>query len=290
MQTHDRSDQRRGRKPREEEEEQERRRRRNYAPGRRVKRSQLRSVEQQQTVEGEDRRLPLSSSATYLLTHFDFPVLCLLTSGQWQLGKVHSTSREDARVMLSDGKVLTMPKGTVLPANLNILEDTDDLVQLSFLNEPSTKAGPILLAMNPFKGAEVRGNELVAGYGKKPKVSPVIYYWAKDAFIAMMNDEVNQSVIIRKQGCQIIVKNNYNVSRDVIHNGFLRVQLLSNVMWMQLCLKPKTLFSHCSVKEAEEALGLREALEWVHNEGNQHVQFESDSLSVIQELTQTAKQ
>ncbi|KAK9107166.1 hypothetical protein Syun_023177 [Stephania yunnanensis] len=33
--------------------------------------------------------------------------------------------------------VLTMPKVTVLPANPNILEDTDDLVQLSFLNEPS---------------------------------------------------------------------------------------------------------------------------------------------------------
>ncbi|KAK9169219.1 hypothetical protein Syun_001359 [Stephania yunnanensis] len=101
--------------------------------------------------------------------------------------KVHSTSGEDARVMLSDGKVLTMPKGTVLPVNPNILEDTDDLVQLSFLNEPSvlhnlccsysqsksyTKVGSILLAMNPFKGAEVCGNELVSGCGKKLKVSP----------------------------------------------------------------------------------------------------------------------
>ncbi|KAK9093414.1 hypothetical protein Syun_028325 [Stephania yunnanensis] len=96
-----------------------------------------------------------------------------------------------------------MSNGTVLPANLNILEDNDDLVQLSFLNEPSvlhnlccrysqstsyTKAGPVLLAMNPFKGVEVRGNELVSGCGKKPRVSPRIYYWAKDAFIAMMNN------------------------------------------------------------------------------------------------------
>ncbi|KAK9147728.1 hypothetical protein Scep_006485 [Stephania cephalantha] len=37
MQTHDRSDQRRGRKPREEEEEKERRRRRSDAPGRRAR-------------------------------------------------------------------------------------------------------------------------------------------------------------------------------------------------------------------------------------------------------------
>ncbi|KAK9088359.1 hypothetical protein Scep_027441 [Stephania cephalantha] len=51
-----------------------------------------------------------------------------------------------------------------------------------------TKAGPVLLAMNPFKGVEVRGNELVSGCGKKPRVSPRIYYWAKDAFIAMMNN------------------------------------------------------------------------------------------------------
>ncbi|KAK9128511.1 hypothetical protein Syun_017308 [Stephania yunnanensis] len=50
--------------------------------------------------------------------------------------------------------------------------------------------------MNPFKGVEVRGNKLVSGCGKKPRVFPDIYYWAKDAFIAMMNDEVNQSVII----------------------------------------------------------------------------------------------
>ncbi|KAK9087338.1 hypothetical protein Syun_029732 [Stephania yunnanensis] len=55
--------------------------------------------------------------------------------------------------------VLTMPKGTVLPANPNILEDTDDLA----------KAGSVLLAMNPFKGAEVRGNELVSSCRKKPK-------------------------------------------------------------------------------------------------------------------------
>ncbi|KAK9089196.1 hypothetical protein Scep_028278 [Stephania cephalantha] len=37
MQTHDRSDQRRGRKPREEEEENERRRRRSDVPGRRAR-------------------------------------------------------------------------------------------------------------------------------------------------------------------------------------------------------------------------------------------------------------
>ncbi|KAK9149020.1 hypothetical protein Scep_007777 [Stephania cephalantha] len=111
--------------------------------------------------------------------------------------------------MLSDDIVgFDNAKGTVLPANPNILEDTDDLVQLSFLNEPSvlhnlccrysqsksyTKARPILLAMNLFKGVEVCGNELVSGCRKKPRVSPDIYYWAKDAFIAMMNDEVNQS-------------------------------------------------------------------------------------------------
>ncbi|KAK9121154.1 hypothetical protein Syun_018771 [Stephania yunnanensis] len=34
-------------------------------------------------------------------------------------------------------QVSTMLKGTILPANPNILEDIDDLVQLSFLNEPS---------------------------------------------------------------------------------------------------------------------------------------------------------
>ncbi|KAK9162439.1 hypothetical protein Syun_003341 [Stephania yunnanensis] len=73
-----------------------------------------------------------------------------------------------------DGKVLTMPKGTVLPANPNILEDTDDLIQLSFLNELS-----VLYNL----WAEIRGNELVSGCGKKPRVSLKIYYWAKGKLI-----------------------------------------------------------------------------------------------------------
>ncbi|KAK9162440.1 hypothetical protein Syun_003342 [Stephania yunnanensis] len=79
----------------------------------------------------------LMDSHIEVLSTIDFPVWCLFTSGQRQLGKVHSTSGEDARVMILDGKVLTMPKGTILPANPNILKDTDDLVQLSFLNELS---------------------------------------------------------------------------------------------------------------------------------------------------------
>ncbi|KAK9169461.1 hypothetical protein Syun_001601 [Stephania yunnanensis] len=58
----------------------------------------------------------------------------------------HDKSRKDSIAMTSSkqgysthpmNNVLTMPKGTILPANPNILEDTNDLVQLSFLNEPS---------------------------------------------------------------------------------------------------------------------------------------------------------
>ncbi|KAK9150809.1 hypothetical protein Syun_009118 [Stephania yunnanensis] len=57
----------------------------------------------------------------------------------------------------------------------------------SIILDARTKIGPVLLAMNPFKDVEVCGNELVAGCRKKPRVSHDIFYWAQNAFIAMMN-------------------------------------------------------------------------------------------------------
>ncbi|KAL4391033.1 hypothetical protein AHAS_Ahas03G0204600 [Arachis hypogaea] len=66
----------------------------------------------------------------------------------------------------------------LLPANPNILEGVDDLIQLSYLNEPSvlynlkshyaqdliylrSKAGPVLIALNPLKDVQIYGSEYV---------------------------------------------------------------------------------------------------------------------------------
>ncbi|KAK9093194.1 hypothetical protein Syun_028105 [Stephania yunnanensis] len=164
-----------------------------------------------------------------------------------------------------------MPKGTVLPANPNFLEDPDDLVQLSFMNELSvlhnlycrysqsksyTKAGPVLLAMSPF--AEVRGNELVSGCGKKPRVSPDIYYWAKDAFIAMMNEKVMVECLTNLGGgsaleeklrhTHVILEDlgNAKTSKEANFSQFMRVIQLAkeersfHIMWVVIAVVEAT--------------------------------------------------
>lgn len=95
---------------------------------------------------------------------------CWLPNGQWELAKIQSVSGEDVIICLLDGEVstyllslespllslcrlllgrltciyicchnqvVTVSTKDILPVNPNILEGVDDLLQLSYLNEPS---------------------------------------------------------------------------------------------------------------------------------------------------------
>lgn len=139
------------------------------------------------------------------------PVWCRLPSGQWESGTVQSTTGEEALVLLSDGSVVKVSTGEILPANPDVLVGVDDLIQLSYLNEPSvvhnlqyryshdiiySKAGPLLIAVNPFKDVPIYGNDFVTAYSQKVKDSPHVYAIADIAYDEMMRDEVNQSIII----------------------------------------------------------------------------------------------
>uniref|UniRef100_A0A0V0IZB4 Putative ovule protein n=1 Tax=Solanum chacoense TaxID=4108 RepID=A0A0V0IZB4_SOLCH len=138
-------------------------------------------------------------------------VWCHLKNRQWEPGQVQSTSGDKASVLLSDGSVVAVPVEELLPANPDILQGVDDLIQLCYLNEPSvlhnlqyryaqdriyTKAGPVLIAVNPFKEIQLYGSKLVTAYKKKLLDSPHIYSIAETAYSQMMEDEVNQSIII----------------------------------------------------------------------------------------------
>lgn len=124
-----------------------------------------------------------------------------------------------------------MARTELLPANPDILEGVDDLIQLSYLNEPSvlhnlqfrysqdliyvccpplqlvfqelgdylciliyaacafcmqSKAGPILIALNPFKDVEIYGNEYVSAYRKKSLDSPHVYAMVDAAYNEMI--------------------------------------------------------------------------------------------------------
>ncbi|MCD7464261.1 hypothetical protein HAX54_052361 [Datura stramonium] len=138
-------------------------------------------------------------------------VWCRPENRQLEPGQVQSISGDKASVLLSDGSVVAVPVGELLPANPDILQGVDDLIQLCYLNEPSvlhnlqyryaqdriyTKAGPVLIAVNPFKEIQLYGNKLVTAYRQKLLDSPHIYSIAETAYSQMMEDEINQSIII----------------------------------------------------------------------------------------------
>ncbi|XP_020095409.1 myosin-1 [Ananas comosus] len=138
-------------------------------------------------------------------------VWCRLPDAKWELGKIQSFSGDEALISLSDGKVLTVCLDNLLPANPNILDGVDDLIQLSYLNEPSvlhnlqfrysrdlvyTRAGPVLVAINPFKEVALYGKDFITAYRKNLMDSPHVYAVADTAFNEMMKDGVNQSIII----------------------------------------------------------------------------------------------
>lgn len=138
-------------------------------------------------------------------------VWCRPEDGMWDSGQIKSTSGEKALVLLSAGNVVTVPTQDLLPANPQILDGVDDLAQLSYLNEPSvlhnlqyrysqdniySKAGPVLLAVNPFKDVQLYGDDIVTAYRKKLLDSPHVYAIADAAYNAMITDKVNQSIII----------------------------------------------------------------------------------------------
>ncbi|RCV13512.1 hypothetical protein SEVIR_2G363800v4 [Setaria viridis] len=138
-------------------------------------------------------------------------VWCSSPSAKWELGQIQSISGDDAEILLASGKVLTMSPERLLPANPDVLDGVDDLIQMSYLNEPSvlynlqlrysrdliyTKAGPVLIAVNPLKEVPLYGKASIMQYKQKTKDDPHVYAVADLAFNEMLQDGINQSIII----------------------------------------------------------------------------------------------
>lgn len=134
-----------------------------------------------------------------------------LPDGNWELGTILSMSGAEVVISLSGEKILKVNSDDLLPANPDILDGVDDLMQLSYLNEPSvlynlqyrynrdmiyTKAGPVLVAINPFKKVPLYGNDFIEAYRVKTVDSPHVYAITDTAMREMIRDEVNQSIII----------------------------------------------------------------------------------------------
>ncbi|WOK98887.1 myosin-1-like [Canna indica] len=136
---------------------------------------------------------------------------CQLSNGNWELGTIISSSQSESILSLSNGGVLKVNNDSLLAPNPEILNGVDDLMQLSYLNEPSvlfnlqfryshdliyTKAGPVLVAINPFKEVHLYGNQYIEAYKNKSINGPHVYAIADTAIHEMIRDEVNQSIII----------------------------------------------------------------------------------------------
>ncbi|KAG2637687.1 hypothetical protein PVAP13_2NG533600 [Panicum virgatum] len=138
-------------------------------------------------------------------------VWCSSPNAKWELGQIKSISGDDAEILLADGKILTISPERLLPANPDVLDGVDDLIQMSYLNEPSvlhnlqlrysrdliyTKAGPVLIAVNPLKEIPLYGKASMLQYKQKTKDDPHVYAVADLAFNEMLQDGINQSIII----------------------------------------------------------------------------------------------
>ncbi|KAG9153858.1 hypothetical protein Leryth_005955 [Lithospermum erythrorhizon] len=156
------------------------------------------------------RETEIDDNIGYFIEH-KLRVWCRLKNEKWESGHIESTSGDKASVLLSDGRVLTVSTWDILPANPDILDEVDDLIQLCYLNEPSVlhnlrhryshdmiycKAGPVLLAMNPFKDIQQYGIDYITAYRQKLVDSPHIYSTADAAYRKLMSGEVNQSIIL----------------------------------------------------------------------------------------------
>ncbi|KAJ0444734.1 putative myosin ATPase [Helianthus annuus] len=133
------------------------------------------------------------------------------SDGNWELAKILSITGSESLISFSEEKVLKVSSDSLLPANPEILDGVDDLMQLSYLNEPSvlynlqyrydrdmiySKAGPVLVAINPFKKIPLYGSDYIEAYKRKSIDNPHVYAIADTAIREMIRDEVNQSIVI----------------------------------------------------------------------------------------------
>ncbi|KAI4302246.1 hypothetical protein MLD38_038020 [Melastoma candidum] len=114
--------------------------------------------------------------------------------------------------LLPKGKVLRVKTDILLPANPDILDGVDDLMQLSYLSEPSVLynlnyrydrdmiyVGTLKTSTGShqsFKKVSLYGNNFIQAYKNKKIDSPHVYAITNTAMREMIRDEVNQSIII----------------------------------------------------------------------------------------------
>ncbi|KAL3139952.1 hypothetical protein ABBQ38_004240 [Trebouxia sp. C0009 RCD-2024] len=144
----------------------------------------------------------------------------------WQLGTLTSVNASlttecivalDATSGPGSGELVTTQITECVPANPVILDSVPDLTSLSYLNEPSilhdlhqrygqdliyTHAGPVLIAVNPFKRVPLYAADQIQHYKARANLeqmvgfSPHVFLTADKAYKAMCQHGQSQSLVI----------------------------------------------------------------------------------------------
>ncbi|PKA47912.1 hypothetical protein AXF42_Ash016258 [Apostasia shenzhenica] len=138
-------------------------------------------------------------------------VWCWLPEEKWELGNIESFSGTDANILLLNGKILRLPFENILPANPEIHDAVNDIVKLSYLNEPSvlhclryrfsqdmiyTKAGSVLLVFKLFKDLALCEKDTMAACRQKVGESAHVFAVADKVFDELSRGRRNQSITI----------------------------------------------------------------------------------------------
>ncbi|CEI87032.1 Putative Complex: MYO2 of S. cerevisiae belongs to the actin-associated motorproteins [Rhizopus microsporus] len=113
-----------------------------------------------------------------------------------------------------ESKKSELPQATLPPLrNPPKMENTDDLTNLSYLNEPSvlhtiktrydqhhiyTYSGIVLIAANPFARVSLYDPEMIQKYSgsRREDLEPHLFAIAEDAYRCMIRDNKNQTIIV----------------------------------------------------------------------------------------------
>lgn len=138
----------------------------------------------------------------------------IATSGSVKLVFIDAHGKE--RVVTTTIDAVKQTRGSDLPPLRNppLLEATEDLTNLSYLNEPAvlhtirtryttarqiyTYSGIVLVAVNPFIAVPLYSSDIVQAYAgrKKGDLEPHLFAIAEDAYRCMIRDRRDQTVIV----------------------------------------------------------------------------------------------
>ncbi|KAK6156220.1 hypothetical protein DH2020_010468 [Rehmannia glutinosa] len=118
----------------------------------------------------------------------------------WIEGQVTKINGQEAEIQRSDGKKVVTKLSKLYPKDVEApAGGVDDMTKLSYLHEPGTYTGNILIAINPFqKLPHLYNQHMMQQYKGAPfgELSPHVFAVADVAYRAMINEGKSNSILV----------------------------------------------------------------------------------------------